>query len=161
MAELRKKGLSLGKEISENYDNLVLNPASMVSFIQRNAELTQQAKSAMVAQHLNKNDAAMAGILVSQAKKLTSLSAMPPTGFMKALIERYPSGDGSVDWVKFGTHASSYFREPPAAFSMNHLCVRHAKKRTTPIYCPPPHLFSTTSQHIPSRYPYNSQPGSF
>ena len=119
-ADFRAKTAEVNKELLDKHDQLVSNPALLRSIIEKNAKLGLEAKSAAASLHTTHNDAIMAGIVVEQSKKLTSLVAMTPSGFMKGLIQKYPSGEG-VDWVKFGRHASAYFREPPAALSMYHL----------------------------------------
>ena len=120
-ADFRAKTSEINKELLDKHDQLVSNPAQLRGFIDKNAKLGLEAKSAAASMHTTHNDAIMAGIVVEQSKKLTSLVAMTPTGFMKGLIEKYPGVGGGVDWVKFGAHASAYFREPPAALSMYHL----------------------------------------
>lgn len=120
-ADFRAKTSEINKDLLDKHDQLVSNPGQLKTFIEKNAKLGLEAKSAGASLHTTRNDAIMAGIVVEQSKKLTSLVAMTPTGFMKGLIEKYPGGGVGVDWVKFGTHASAYFREPPAALSIYHL----------------------------------------
>ena len=141
-ATIRSKGQSLGAELSKNFDALVANPGDLKGFITRNAELGAHAKDAQVAADLSKNNATMADILRLQSKKLTSLAPMTPVAFMKGLCKMFPaSGGEGVDWVAFGSEASAYFREPPSAHSMYHMCVggrAGAPKGPSPPPAPPP-----------------------
>ncbi len=122
-AALKLQAQRLAHDLDTNMDAMVEDPKMLKAYIEKNSKLRDGAKTAAVASAVAKNDVSMSSINKTLSKKLVSYVPMQPRTFMKELLKKYPSEGRGVDWIGFGRQASSYFREPPMAGCLHHLCV--------------------------------------
>lgn len=103
-------------------DRLIASPLLLPALIAESAALLEASKGAVVAADVNRCNVLLASITREQAKKLASLVPLTPDKFMARLQAAFSSGGEGVDWRAFGVEASAFFREPPVAHGVYHMC---------------------------------------